>query len=87
MAGLEDRLAFAPETEFTEEFMRGAQREMEALQGAAEVERSIRSGEEDAALLQDDAAGGQGTNESGRADGSGGDGVSSPRVGSRRPRP
>ena len=87
MAGLEGRLAFAPETEFTEEFMRGAQREMEALQGAAEVERSIRSGEDDAALLQDDAAGGQDTNESGGAGGNGGDGASSPRVGSRRPRP
>ena len=64
MQGLQGRLAFAPETEYTEESMRGAQREMEALQhGAAEVEQSVRTGEtggEDPFLTEDDAAGGGG---------------------------
>jgi len=126
MQGLKERLVFAPETEYTEESMRGAQREMEALQrGAAEVEQSVRTGEaeeEDGLLMEDDATGGGGGagetgdggagslnpgNGPGRAGGmgegrgeactapgdgaepstEGSDGVSSPRVGSRRPRP
>ena len=126
MQGLKERLVFAPETEYTEESMRGAQREMEALQrGAAEVEQSVRTGEaeeEDGLLMEDDATGGGGGagetgdggagslnpgNGPGRAGGmgegrgeactapgdgaepstEGSDGGSSPRVGSRRPRP
>ena len=126
MQGLKERLVFAPETEYTEESMRGAQREMEALQrGAAEVEQSVRTGEaeeEDGLLMEDDATGGGGSagetgdggagslepsNVPGRAGGAGegggtacatpddgaeprtegSDGGSSPRVGSRRPRP